>query len=93
MQTPSLLQIEAECRGGALAKRIGPISDDTIGYALQRQPPEAVFDLGCEVASRLKRNGPCWSRTSPCVRHSFSALCPLAIAHPEAPCPNEDADA
>lgn len=57
MQTPSLLQIEAECRGGALAKRIGPVSDDTIGYALQRQPPEAVFDLGCEVASRLKRNG------------------------------------
>jgi len=31
MQIPSLLQIEAECRGGALAKRIGPISDDTLG--------------------------------------------------------------
>ena len=29
MQIPSLLQIEAECRDGALAKRIGPISDDT----------------------------------------------------------------
>jgi hypothetical protein len=26
MQIPSLLQIEAECRHGALAKRIGPIS-------------------------------------------------------------------
>src|SRR5208283_4124548 len=57
MQVPSLLQIEAECRSGALAKRIGPISDDTIGYALQRQSPEPVFALGCEVAGRLKRNG------------------------------------
>lgn len=50
MQMPSLLQIEAECRGGALAKRIGPISDDTIGYALQRQAPEPVFTL-----TRIKR--------------------------------------
>jgi hypothetical protein len=57
MQMPSLLQIEAECRHGALAKRIGPISDDTIGYALQRQSPEPVFALGCEIARRLKRNG------------------------------------
>jgi hypothetical protein len=65
MQMPSLLQIEAECRSGALAKRIGPISDDTIGYALQRQSPEPVFALGCEVAGRLKRNGVLrsdWSR-------------------------------
>lgn len=57
MQIPSLLQIEAECRDGALAKRIGPISDDTIGYALQRQSPEPVFALSCEIARRLKRNG------------------------------------
>jgi len=57
MQIPSLLQIEAECRNGALAKRIGPISDDTIGYALQRQSPEPVFALGCDIARRLKRNG------------------------------------
>jgi len=65
LQVPSLLQIEAECRRGALAKRIGPISDDTIGYALQRQSPEPVFALGCEVAGRLKRNGVLrsdWSR-------------------------------
>lgn len=65
MQMPSLLQIEAECRSGALAKRIGPISDDTLGYALQRQSPEPVFELGCEVARRLKRNGVLrsdWSR-------------------------------
>jgi len=65
MQIPSLLQIEAECRQGALAKRIGPISDDTLGYALQRQSPEAVFSLSCEIARRLKRNGVLrsdWSR-------------------------------
>ena len=57
MQVPSLLQIEAECCSGVLAKRIGPISADTIGYALQRQSPEPVFTLGCEIARRLKRNG------------------------------------
>jgi hypothetical protein len=60
-----LLQIEAECCEGALAKRIGPISDDTIGYALQRQSPEPVFALSCEIARRLKRNGVLrsdWSR-------------------------------
>jgi hypothetical protein len=57
MQIPSLLQIEAECCEGALAKRIGPISDDTLGYALQRQSPEPVFALSCEIARRLKRNG------------------------------------
>jgi hypothetical protein len=65
MQIPSLLQIEAECRGGALAKRIGAISDDTLGYALQRQSPEPVFALGCDIARRLKRNGVLrseWSR-------------------------------
>jgi hypothetical protein len=65
MQIPSLLQIEAECHDGALAKRIGPISDDTIGYALQRQSPESVFALNCEIARRLKRNGVLrsdWSR-------------------------------
>jgi len=65
MQIPSLLQIEAECRHGALAKRIGPISDDTIGYALERQSPQPVFALSCEIARRLKRNGVLrsdWSR-------------------------------
>ncbi len=65
MQIPSLLQIEAECREEALAKRIGPISDDTIGYALERQSPEPVFALSCEIARRLKRNGVLrsdWSR-------------------------------
>ena len=57
MQISSLLQIEAECRHGALAKRIGPISDDTLGYSLERQSPEPVFALSCEIARRLKRNG------------------------------------
>jgi len=65
MQIPSLLQIEAECRDGALATRIGPISDDTLGYSLERQSPEPVFALSCEIARRLKRNGVLrsdWSR-------------------------------
>src|ERR1019366_3804683 len=56
-QIRSLLQTEAECRAGALAKRIGPISDDTIGYALERQSPEPVFALSCQIARRLQRNG------------------------------------
>jgi hypothetical protein len=65
MQIPSLLQIEAECHKGALAKRIGPLSDDTIAYALQRQSPQPIFTLHCEIARRLKRNGVLrspWSR-------------------------------
>jgi hypothetical protein len=65
MQIPSLLQIEAECHHGALAKRIGPVSDDTLGYSLERQSPEPVFALSCEIARRLKRNGVLhsdWSR-------------------------------
>lgn len=65
MQIPSLLQIEAECRDGVLAQRIGPISADTLGYALQRQSPEPVFRLNCEIVRRLKRNGvlrSTWSR-------------------------------
>lgn len=65
MQIPSLLQIEAECHAGALAKRIGPISDDTLGYALERQAPEPVFELSCAIARCLKRNGvlrSAWSR-------------------------------
>lgn len=41
----------------ALAKRIGAIGDDTLGYALQRPSPELVFALGYEIARRLKRNG------------------------------------
>lgn len=65
MQIPSLLQMEAECHHGALAKRIGPISDDTLAYSLERQAPEPVFALSCDIARRLKRNGVLhsdWSR-------------------------------
>ena len=50
---------------GALTKRIGPISDDTFGYAMERQSPEPIFALNCEIARRLKRNGVLrsdWSR-------------------------------
>jgi hypothetical protein len=50
-------RIEAECKDGVLKKRIGPLSEDTIGYALQRQSPEQVLALGCRVARQLKRNG------------------------------------
>jgi hypothetical protein len=57
VQIPNLHQLEAECRGGVLAQRIGALSEDTLGYALQRQDPAPVFALGCEVARRLKRNG------------------------------------
>ena len=42
---------------GALAKRIGSLSDDTIGYALQHQSAEPVLALHCDIARRLKRNG------------------------------------
>lgn len=56
-QMASLHQVERECRDGALAHRIGPISEDTFRYALQRLAPEAVFALGCAVARHLKRNG------------------------------------
>jgi len=37
-----------------LRGRVGPAP---FGYALQRQAPEQVFALGCEIAGRLKRNG------------------------------------
>lgn len=50
-------RIETECRHGALRRRIGPLSEDRLGYAMQRQNPGEIFDLGCEVAKRLKRNG------------------------------------
>jgi hypothetical protein len=36
---------------------MGALSEDTMGYALQRQDTAPVFALGCEVARRLKRNG------------------------------------
>jgi hypothetical protein len=56
-QFPTLHRIEAECRTGVLAHRIGPLSEDDIGYALARQAAEPVFHLGCQLARQLKRNG------------------------------------
>ncbi len=57
VQIPNLHRLEAECRAGVFAQRIGALSEDTLGYALERQDPAPVFALGCEVARRLKRNG------------------------------------
>jgi hypothetical protein len=56
-QFPALHRIEAECRDGTLSKRIGPLSEDAIGYALELQDPGPIFALGCDMARRLKRNG------------------------------------
>jgi hypothetical protein len=57
-QIPSIHRIETECQpGGVLSKRIGPLSEDAISYALERYDAHAVFHLGCAVAHQLKRNG------------------------------------
>lgn len=64
-QFPALHRIETECHQGALFHRIGPVSEDAIGYALERCDPQALFRLGCAVARQLKRNGVLrsdWSR-------------------------------
>jgi len=50
-------RIESECRAGVLSQRIGPLSEDTLGYAMQRQDTQSIFELGCTIAKRLKRNG------------------------------------
>ena len=56
-QFPAVHRIETECQSGALSKRIGSLSEDAIGYALERQDPGAIFNLGCDLARQLKRNG------------------------------------
>lgn len=56
-QFATLHRIEFESRDGVLSKRIGPISEDTLGYAMQRQDVDSLFALGCTIAQRLKRNG------------------------------------
>ncbi len=57
-QFPAVHRIETECKpGGVLSKRIGPLSENAIGYTLQRYDSQAVFRLGCDVARQLKRNG------------------------------------
>ena len=57
IQIPNVHRLEAECRAGVLARRIGAFSENTMGYTLQHQDPAPVFALGCEVARRLKRIG------------------------------------
>jgi len=55
-QFGALHRIETECRPGALRRRIGRVSEDAIGYTLERQDPQAIFALGCDIARQLKRN-------------------------------------
>jgi len=57
IQIPNVHRLEAECKRGVFRQRIGKLSEDTMGYALQRQDSASLFALGCEVARRLKRNG------------------------------------
>jgi hypothetical protein len=65
-QYPALHRVERACRpGGVLSKRIGSLSEDAMGYALERYDSQAVFGLGCRVVRQLKRNGvfhSSWSR-------------------------------
>lgn len=56
-QFATIHRIEFESKAGVLSKRIGPLSEDTMGYAMQRQDIEPLFELGCTIAKRLKRNG------------------------------------
>jgi len=56
-QFPALHQIEAECQRGVLARRIGSLSEDCLGYAMLHQDPVSLFALGCDLARRFKRNG------------------------------------
>ena len=56
-QFASAHRIEFESSCGVFSKRIGPLSEDTLGYAMQRQAIQPLFDLGCIIAKRLKRNG------------------------------------
>lgn len=54
----SVHRLETECkRGGVLSKRIGALSENAVGYALERYDSQAVFRLGCQVARQFKRNG------------------------------------
>ncbi len=49
--------IEEETREGVLKKRVGGISDDTIGYALKHLKPESLQQGWYMLAKRAKRNG------------------------------------
>ena len=50
---------------GSFVERKRPCGRPNCGYALERQSPQRVFALSCEIARRLKRNGVLcseWSR-------------------------------
>ncbi len=49
--------IEEETRDGVLKKRVGDISDDTIGYGLDHLDVESIQEGWYMLASRAKRNG------------------------------------
>ncbi len=53
----SLHSIEAECREGVLRRRIGPVSESTVGYALERMKVQSLRELSFAVTRKLKRNG------------------------------------
>lgn len=57
LHCPSVHQLERECHEGALGRRIGPISEDTLRYVLQRLDLDAVRALWDAVLKRVKRNG------------------------------------
>jgi len=49
--------IEEETRDGVLKKRVGDISDDTIGYGLDHLDVESIQKGWYMLARRAKRNG------------------------------------
>ncbi len=57
LQFPSVHALEQDCRDGALRKRIGPMSEETIRYVLQRLERPSLERLWEQVARRMKRNG------------------------------------
>lgn len=57
LQLPSVHQLEQDCRDGALRKRIGPISEETFRYVLQRIDRPSLVGLWDHVSRRVKRNG------------------------------------
>lgn len=88
-QMGSLLQIEAACRRGWLQRRVGPISDNTLVYAMAHQDPAQMFALSCAVARRIKRNrllGSRWARGWVVaavdgfeICHSYSRCCTACL--------------
>ena len=61
-QFPALHRIETERKKGALFKRIGPLSEDAIGYTLERNDVGALFALGCQVARQGSGSSRRWDR-------------------------------